>query len=276
MNIVCLGASFTGRYLAERFAGSHKVAFLCRNPEDASARGYTALTDYGLAAYLLNNEIGMVLDTVPAIVEGGILQDPPYLEQVEGVLRTYPAARYVHISTTSVYGPGIVGNDEAELPTVNENTLPAPAERGLNRLMLENCILALYPDAAIVRSGALYGPGRCIALRFRSGDFRPSDGANRMTSRIHVHDLCRLAIALAERRNGPAIVNGVDERPSPNSETYAFIEKLIGKSVPGNWRESPPVGRRVASLYAKELLGGRYVFPTYREGFAACLAESPG
>ena len=69
------------------------------------------------------------------------------------------------------------------------------------------------------------------------------------------------------------LVNAVDERPSLNSETYAFIEETLGIEIPGEWRNARPEGRKITSLYAKELLGGSYTFPTYREGFEDCLSR---
>lgn len=273
MNIVCLGASFTGRYLADHFSGENSVFFVSRAEDIAPASGYHTLTPGNFDRVLPPNGIDMVLDTIPAIVSGDVLRDPPYVGEVARILERSPSAAYVHISTTSVYGAGSTAAHESQLPTVNEKTPPEPQGRGKNRLLLERRILDLYPEARIIRSGALYGPGRCIAIRFREGEFRKSDAINRMISRIHVHDLCRLILAVGTHHNAETatLVNGVDEHPSPNSETFSYIEDALGISIPGGWKEAQPEGRRVVSLYASQLLKGSYQFPTYKEGFPDCL-----
>lgn len=274
VNILCLGGSYTGRYLATRFFQEHRTFFLSRNAEEMRAQGYTAVGPEGLRE-LSKKGVDLVLDTVPAVQNGGELEHP-YLRELESVLVSHPESAFVHLSSTSVYPMEFSGDDEHSLPTMDENSPAEPdTERGAERLRLERHVASLAPGVQILRCGGIYGQERCMATRFKQGDFRRSESGNRMISRIHVHDLARLILAAGAlgRNGGPSVVNAVDERPSTNRETFGFLEESLGISIPGDWREARPQGRRVVSLYAKDLLDGRFAYPTYREGFAHCLAE---
>ena len=274
--VVCLGASYTGRYLAREFGEEASVAFLTRDPGRLGAEGLTAL-DPGAAAAAAGSPGALILDTVPAVAGRGGAPELPYRAALGDAAGRPGGAAYLHLSSTSVYPSDFRARTEDGLPTLDERSDTGPeSARAEGRLLLERAVLAQYPEARILRCGGIYGPGRSVAARFRDGDFSRAGTGNRMVTRIHVHDLCRLILAHGRARAAPAVVNAVDERPSSNRETFSHLERVLGIEVPGAWRTAEPTGRRVVSMHARSLLGGRYVFPTYREGFAACLAQWAG
>ncbi len=267
--VVCLGASFTGRYLAREFASEASVVFLTRDPARLRSQGLAALDPRDAEAAAAAPG-ALILDTVPAA-------DPalPYRPALGDLAGRPGGARYLHLSSTSVYPSRFCAETEDGLPTLDERSATgSESARAEGRLLLERAVLAAYPEARILRCGGIYGPGRCVATRFRDGDFSRAGAGNRMVSRIHVHDLCRLVLALGRAEPGPALVNAVDEGPSSNRETFSHLEGVLGVTVPGRWRTAAPAGRRVVSGHARALLGGRYAFPTYREGFADCLERT--
>ena len=275
MNILCLGASFTGRYLWRNFSDRHRVFFLSRRSRQLAEAGLPAFSPSQWRRLAAQNRLDAVLDTVPAIAcsdSGEEIADPPYLREVEQVFGFNPSARLIHISSTSVYPSHL---KESDLPGLDENTAArSPRLRPKRRLLLEQRWMREYPDLRLIRSAGIYGPGRCLALRFRQGDFRRAAEGNRIVSRIHVHDLGRLILALAEagpQEPVPTLLHAVDESPLPNREVFEFLEEVLGIRIPGNWRQEPPRGRKIISLHAKRLLGGAYRYPSYRQGFAACL-----
>ncbi|MCR9143104.1 MAG: hypothetical protein NXI24_12695 [bacterium] len=302
MNILVLGASFTGEYLADHFP-DHQVWFLSRRSADLIRAGRRVYPVNGAGDAGQPLRFDAIMDTVPAIAAGSenenpnAILDPPYMPAVLSLLERDPGLPFIHISSTSVLPgsardggtvratdatDGSAGSATADStrPAAFDETTPVGPEnsRGMRRLNLERRIRELVPAAAILRSTGIYGPGRSIALQFREGNFRRTASGNVYVSRIHVHDLVRLCLAMATRlRANPndaavRLVHAVDEKPTANREVFSFLETELGLAVPGDWRDQPAQGRVVRSLYARDLLGGRYRYPTYIEGFRACLA----
>ncbi|HSR54260.1 MAG TPA: hypothetical protein VLV83_25830 [Acidobacteriota bacterium] len=277
MRILCLGHSFTGRQLDSHFS-EHQVCFLSRRSAQLREEGVEALRQSEFQAYLEERPPQAVVDTVPAIQdeEGGI-EDPPYWPLLEKLLEEHPQTPVVHVSSTSVYPAGA---DEAQsgdlLPVYNEASEAAPGKaRGLRRLLLEHKWIDFLPTLRIVRSGGIYGPGRCLALRIRRGDLGRIRSGNKMVSRIHVHDLCRVVLAAAgqDEKKAVRVINAVDARSTLNSEVFQWIEEELDVIIPGDWRDAPPYGRQVTSLYLPQMIDGHYLYPTFKEGYRACLSS---
>ena len=258
MHVLFLGTSFTGRYLAAQvadsspaFEGVDRVSFVTRDPKRAR--------NLGLHLYSPGDQgsVDLIVDTVPQLNEGR----PAYCDLARGILdRTH--AVYVLVSSTSVYA----AEPEEERAFVDETSVPrGGSRRAIDRLALEETVRKEFPQARMLRSAGLYGPGRALPLSFARGDFERALSGNRVVSRIHVADLNRLALALAAPKT-PMIVNGVDELPSENRVTFEFLEDLLSIQIPGSWRQDPPVGRAVRSNHVRALLG-ELLFPSFREGF---------
>ena len=278
MRILNLGAGYTASFLADEFGSEHDVVFLTRRPDELRAQGRKTLNlKREIEQDFPEGKFDLILDTVPAVFTGAekiASWDPPYRQETEEILSRFPRAVTVHISSTSVYPGGGVAADPEDLESYDENTPPDPTSpQGEKRLLLENRLRELYPSLRIARSGGIYGPGRALALRFLEGDFGRTGGENRIVSRIHVLDLVRVCLALAERPGNPDLVNAVDPHPSSNRETFLYLEEILGITIPGEWRKGACRGRFIRSLYASDLLGGGFRFPSYREGFADVLAK---
>jgi len=271
LRILCLGGSYTGMYLARNFPDAD-VTFLARDPERLIFEGFRAVdqdqNDGG-------SPFDLVLDTVPTVkLEGEI--HLPYRTALAPLMTGSNRPVFLHLSTTSVYPSDFTAEHVSDLPTQDEDTPTDPdSDRAKDRLLLEQAVTAAYADAQILRCGGIYGPGRCVATRFRDGDFSRAGSGNRMVTRIHVHDLCRLILAFGKADAGLPVstVNAVDERSSSNRDAFAHLEEVLGVTVPGDWRTARPMGRSVVSRYAADLLGGQYRFPTYKEGFSNCLGS---
>ncbi|MBE7438020.1 MAG: hypothetical protein HS115_06140 [Spirochaetales bacterium] len=284
MRILVLGGSYTGRYLAavhaeksaikraltvredlrQAFDSISRVCLVTRSIDAYRSLGFDVLEPHEAC----RSQFDLVLDTVPQASAGS----PAYAESIARLMAGKSAPVYVHISTTSVYPANPPALDEG-VPCLNEDTPPMPDTDGArNRLQLERLILESYPQARILRSAGLYGPGRALPLMFQAKDFNRLLSGNGVVSRIHVADLLRLAIAMVGA-NTPSLVNAVDACPSANSKTFAYLEDLLGQTLPGSWRGDMPVGRAMESKYARKMLGD-YLYPSYVEGFYDVLEQS--
>ncbi len=207
-----------------------------------------------------------VLHSIPVIAGGQRPFDPTpqLLDLVEA------PARVVYLSTTGVYGPVF---------DVDEQTAPAPeGEFGRLRVAAESAVLGGSWPALVLRSGAIYGPGRGVHESIRSGQFRlVGDGAN-WVSRIHVNDLAALAeTALFASLTGAYPV--ADREPSTSREMAQFCADLLGlpfppSTPPGAVHRTRSTNRRVDGTAIFDLLDVPIQYASFRDGVPAALAET--
>ena len=270
MNILCLGTSYTARYAVVNFNFQHDFYFLSRKPNYYPQLKYfdsSQIKSHGLS-------IDFILDTIPPPAKNSDAKNrfPPYKNEVDAVMAKQRIP-YIYISSTAVFPADPSCHTLTHSPVCfNEKDIPVPdTPRGIARLQMEECIKQHYSQVQILRSTGIYGPGRSILEKIRSGNLARTRIGNRFTSRIHVHDLLRLAFALAcqkEGRDRIKLVHAVDQDTAPYSEVFNFIQNKFQITIPsGAWQSQKPRGRIIKSIYAEKLLEGQYCFPTYKEGF---------
>lgn len=242
-----------------------------------------------------------IVDTVPAIREENSLLNPFYVEEIHRLDDLYSRTAkdsaslpgslpYIHISSTSVYPASVEG-----LLSVDELSPTGETESCRKRLELEEAILRFRPEAAIVRAGGLYGPGRSLPIMIAQGKARFFERGDDVISRVHVHDLCRLVLTLGQQiQDGVSfpgyqrsnLINAVDPHPSSVSETRLFLLEMysememqqglrrLGLLAPTSLPEPAPVPgqREVRSIYAANLIGD-FRFPDYRSGFRDSISR---
>ncbi|MFC0037455.1 NAD-dependent epimerase/dehydratase family protein [Actinomadura rayongensis] len=120
------------------------------------------------------------------------------------VLAAFPAARFVHVSTASVYDP--------RRPTVRAKEHEAPVARypdayGASKAAAERAVLAARPDAIVLRPHAVYGPGDTTllprVLAAVRGPVLPAVGTGRQ--RISLTSIDTLTAACVRAATGPAV-----------------------------------------------------------------------
>jgi nucleoside-diphosphate-sugar epimerase len=180
-------------------------------------------------------------------------------------------ARVVYISTTGVYGRA--------RGHVDESTEVDPSEpRAAERLAAERA----YRDrgATVLRAAGIYGPFRGLHRRLLEGTFRiPGSGTN-VVSRIHVTDLATWCLAMlgppGEPHRGEVFV-AADDAPVPQMEVIRWLCARLHLELPPEApidQVAPTLrhDRAVDNSRIKRALSSSMIYPTYREGFEACLA----
>ena len=263
--LVLLGCGFTGTYAAKlALAAGIRVIGTTRSPERAA----------------LLSKLGVDVRLAPRLDEALVR---PLLRADTRVLVTYPpdpatddavlpllsrAAAAVYLSSTGVYG-GAAGH-------IDETTPVDPSEpRAAARLRAEALVRAA--GGVVLRAAAIYGPGRGLHVRLARGEHKVAEGGQGVISRIHVEDLARLALAALDRApKGEAFVVA-DEAPVPQAEVIDWLCARLGVPRPAEVpREHlPPTlrnDRHVDGRKLRQILNVSLEYPTYREGFEACLA----
>ncbi|MDY7219370.1 NAD-dependent epimerase/dehydratase family protein [Denitrificimonas sp. JX-1] len=181
--------------------------------------------------------------------------------------------RVVFVSSSSVYG-------QADDSWIDETSVTEPS-RWSGQIMLEaeQCALNSGHPTTVVRLTGIYGPGRNMLLRrVREGYHAPH--LHSFTNRIHADDAAALIVKVLQAdAQGHALESvyiGVDDAPVEQSEVVAWLqEQLQASSVPGLVLKPRSGSKRCSNARARAL-GWQPQYPSYKEGYAAQLAEFTG
>ena len=263
--LVVLGCGFTGREAARlaREDGRRVLASL-RSP--ARAAEVAAL---GIEARVLPHlDAAAIVDLVPAGAEVLVTFPPDGVTDARVAPALAHARALVYISSTAVYGDAAGSIDES-----------VPVDPGAPRAALRLAAEAAYraQGGLILRAAAIYGPDRGLQVRLARGEHRVGGDGRAVVSRIHVTDLARLALAALARGARGAIFNVADATPVPQIEVITWLAARLGVPVPpsvppSSLHETLRHDRAIDGALARRALGIDLVYPSYREGFAACLA----
>ncbi len=175
--VIVLGLGFTGQRLARRLL--REGVPVCAAVRDFErVERFRELADAGLTLSEL------APDKASALPKNAILAHliPP-VPSLRHFITEIEPRRIVYVSSTGVYG------DQFD---VNETTPPDPNdERGRLRMEEEQWIADGPWTSLILRSAAIYGPGRGVHVALREGRV-PRGGGSGIVSRIHVDDLAAI------------------------------------------------------------------------------------
>jgi nucleoside-diphosphate-sugar epimerase len=265
--IVVLGCGFVGTEVVRRALAAGVPVFATTRDRERAAR----LVALGVRAHCAPE---LSPDVVREHVDAGarvLVAFPPDGHTDAVVAPAFaPASRLVYLSSTAVYG-------EAR-GRIDEDT-PVNPNDDIGRARLEAERIWLGHGATIVRAAGIYGPWRGLHRRLLAGTFRLWRGGSNVVSRIHVGDLAAMAIGLLEAAE--SVVRGAtfvaaDDAPVPQIEAIRWLSARLGIPLPeestGEVAASLRHDRAVDNARIKAALSMRLAFPSYREGFEACLA----
>ncbi len=179
--------------------------------------------------------------------------------------------RVLFVSSSGVYG-------QQEGEWIDEDS-PAEAQSYSAVIMREAERVALDSGlpATTVRLTGLYGPGREWLLGQVQAGYRVSEEPPLYGNRIHVDDAAGLLAALLQAdARGEALADcylGVDDEPAPLHEVVGWLRGQLGVT---HWSDEQRV-RRAGSKRCRNAraraLGWAPQYPSYREGYAAILAD---
>lgn len=278
--LLSLGHGFSARALAHRLRphGWHIVGTTrSRDKLDGiAATGVEPVLWPGQDLAPLIAEFPNVLISAGPDADG----DPVLAEYRDTFGKSARDLRWVgYLSTTGVYGDH--GGD-----WVDENTPLTPStKRGQARVQAE----AEWQDINdlplhVFRLAGIYGPGRGPFAKVRRGTARRIIKDGQVFSRIHVDDIAQ-ALDLSLHAPDPgAIYNLCDDDPAPPQDVIAHAAELLGLPLPpAVTYESADMTPMARSFYAeskrvrndriKAALGWEPIYPDYRNGLAAMLAD---
>ncbi len=286
--LVCLGFGFSASTFAGRLDRADWEVVGTRRSLPSESRGPGSTTLLPFAGGTPSRELVAavsaathVLVSVPPGVEGDVV-----LPGLREALIEAPRLRWLgYLSSTGVYG-------DHEGATVDEESPCRPSStRSIRRLAAENQWRSLHADEGlpvhVFRLAGIYGPGRSVLDRVRTGARMRIVRPGHVFSRIHVGDIARvLDASIAQPRPG-GIYNVCDDEPAPQAEVIEYACHLLGvepgPEVPfeqASAKMSPAAltfwndRRRIDNRRLKDELGLKFRYPSYREGLRAIHKRS--
>ena len=273
-----IGAGYTGGRLAARLAERGDSVTVTRRHFDtagAGARWPSTVTELALD---LDGEL-------PPLSAGGgaaVVCAPPGESAGQREARLVAAlrdcSRLIYVSSTGVYGPGGGQWVDERWPIAPHGAL------GEARAAAEASLVRAAESASIswclLRAAGIYGPGRGLVARVRSGAARVIEDGRACVSRIHVEDLVTAIVHAAEREICGA-VNCADDEPSPHGEVLDAVAAHLGLPPPprvGAYELSDAAramllaDRKIQNRRMRQELGVELRYPSWRDGLAAELA----
>ncbi len=273
VRLVVFGLGYCGAAVAARAAAAGL-------PVQGITRATDAATTRGALAHATH-----ILSTVPPLEsrdEGGL---EPVLSRFSTDPISAPALRWAgYLSTTGVYGDR-GGNwvDEATVPTplTTRAARRVAAEAEWSRLG-GRCAVDLF------RLGGIYGPGRSAFEDLRAGRARRVLKPGHAFGRIHRDDVVQAVLAAIHqpRPVGVRVLHLVDDEPAESATVTEEAARLLGIPPPpaipyeialttmspmarSFWAED----RKVSSRATRTALDITWLYPSYREGLRAILAD---
>jgi len=171
--------------------------------------------------------------------------------------------RMIYISSTGVYPKrnGLWHEDSEFEPDTNSGKL---------RLITEKTLGSFF-KLHVVRPGGIYGNGRGIDVRLKSGKHIPVSGTP--VHRIHVKDLAGIVFHLLKCPESARCVNAVDFDPKPSWKVAHWLvqnredlsEDML-QDIPDSSASVPGNAERLISNQCLIGLGITLSYPTFREG----------
>jgi nucleoside-diphosphate-sugar epimerase len=202
----------------------------------------------------------------------------PFLQAAREAIAGSQAEWVGYLSTTAVYG------DHAGAWVDEETPVTPQSLRAVLRVLAEKQWLSLDLPVQVFRLAGIYGPGRGPFQKVREGTARRIIKPGQVFSRIHVADIALVLEASMRRPMRGRIFNLCDDDPAPPEDVLGYAAELLmlpqPPEVPFDDADMSPMARsfyreskKVSNARIKSELGVSLLFPTYREGLEALLAE---
>jgi nucleoside-diphosphate-sugar epimerase len=277
MKILIAGCGYVGTALglglAER---GDQVWALRRDPAGLPGALRPLAADLGSAQGLRALEVlPRDIDYVVYAASAGESSDAAYrrayvlgLGNLLTALSPRPVRRVFFTSSTAVYA-------QAEGEWVDERSETAPTHfSGIRTLEAEGALRSGPFPSTVLRCAGIYGPGRTRLIdAVRQGTAR---GSERFTNRIHRDDIAGAIMHLMDHELREELLILGDDDPAPQHQVTRFLAERLGVSEPPSSLPEPGGrgGHKRCRNDRLKATGYQLKYPTFREGYAAMLAET--
>jgi len=196
-----------------------------------------------------------------------------YLEGARHLLETFPKAKVLFTSSTSVYA-----QRDGSWVTEESETKPL---RETSRILLEVENLILGKGGTVARLAGIYGPGRSALLtKFVNGTATIAPSNDRFVNQVHRDDIVSAVFVLLNREAGTSgqIYNIADDQPLLQSACYGWLAQRLNRPLPPirrseQARKRGDTNKRVSNAKLRRL-GWTPDYPTFEEAMEKNILPS--
>ena len=262
-NILIFGNGYSSSFISKqaKLLGYH-VFIVSRNPDRNPIQeiDYINFRNQELVNSFIQKSI--IISTVPPDKDGL----DPVLSEYGGTLKKQKNI-CCYISSTSVYGPGLVFEDSLCNPD---------SRRGKIRLKIEDHWLQTSQNIQIFRSGGIYGLDRHPMIKFLNGNHEVSVKKDHYPNRINVEDLAKIILVSIQKHAPKRIINVTDQKNITTIDAINYVASELGltKPLPVDYqkasisdmaREFFSSSKTVRSKIVTEVLNYSYIHPDFKK-----------
>ena len=196
-----------------------------------------------------------------------------YLNGARHLLETFPKAKTLFTSSTSVYAQrdGSWVKEESETKPLRETS----------RILLEVEKLILEKGGIVARLAGIYGPLRSALLsKFLNGTATIDPNNDRFVNQVHRDDIASALFLLLNREPQWAaqIYNVIDDQPLLQSECYCWLAQRLKRPLPPTRKSEQPhkrgdTNKRVSNTKLHQL-GWTPDYPTFGDAMERSVLPS--
>ncbi|MBP8131508.1 MAG: SDR family oxidoreductase [Candidatus Hydrogenedentes bacterium] len=279
LRVLIAGCGYVGCALGERLArDGHEVWGLRRDVSrlPAGIRPFRADLSAPASLARLPGRFDHVFYTAGAASFSDEAYRSAYVDGLRNVIDALQAARQAPRRFFFTSSTGVYAQDAGEW--LDEASPAAPRWfSGLRLIEGESLLREAGFPATVVRLGGIYGPGRARLIdQVRDGTARRTAGRTPYLNLIHRDDCAGVLCHLMSLDAPEPLYLAVDNEPVERNVLLCWVAERLGLPCPpfaGEERVSEPQ-RGGSRRFRNGLLassGYRFVFPAYREGYAALL-----
>ena len=187
-----------------------------------------------------------------------------YLNGARHLLETFPQAKILFTSSTSVYA-------QRDKSWVTEESETKPL-RETSQILLEVEKLIVEKGGIVARLAGIYGPRRSALLsKFLNGTATIDPSNDRFVNQVHRDDIASALFLLLNREAhaSPQIYNVVDDQPLLQSECFAWLAQRLNRPLPPTRKSEQPrkrgnTNKRVSNAKLRRL-GWTPHYPTFAD-----------
>jgi nucleoside-diphosphate-sugar epimerase len=196
-----------------------------------------------------------------------------YFNGARNLLNSFPAAKILFTSSTSVYA-------QCDGSRVTEESETKPP-RETSRILLEAENFILDKGGIVTRLAGIYGPGRSALLtKFLNGTATIDPENDRFVNQVHREDIASALFLLLNREPQPRaqIYNLVDDEPILQSDCYRWLARRLNRPLPPigqsqRQRKRGDTNKRVRNSKLRQL-GWAPQYPTFADAMEKSILPS--